>query len=186
MYAAMLNHPARAPHVHARGLHLGRRGLAGRAHARVPACRRFGCQILEGYGLSETSPVACFNRSDHERTPGSIGAANRGRRAPRRTRRRAADPRSQRHEGLLEPPRRDRGRDRRRRLVPLGRHRPRRRRRVLLHRRPQEGRRHPRRLQRLPARDRGGPLRASGRARSRRARHPARRRSARMSAPRSR
>jgi len=34
---------------------------------------RFGCQILEGYGLSETSPVASFNRRDRERKPGSIG-----------------------------------------------------------------------------------------------------------------
>ena len=34
---------------------------------------RFGCQVLEGYGLSETSPVASFNRADRERKPGSIG-----------------------------------------------------------------------------------------------------------------
>jgi long-chain acyl-CoA synthetase len=33
----------------------------------------FGCKILEGYGLSETSPVASFNRPDRERKPGSIG-----------------------------------------------------------------------------------------------------------------
>jgi long-chain acyl-CoA synthetase len=33
----------------------------------------FGCQILEGYGLSETSPVASFNHPDRERKPGSIG-----------------------------------------------------------------------------------------------------------------
>jgi long-chain acyl-CoA synthetase len=34
---------------------------------------KFGCQILEGYGLSETSPVASFNRRDRHRKPGSIG-----------------------------------------------------------------------------------------------------------------
>jgi long-chain acyl-CoA synthetase len=34
---------------------------------------RFGCQVLEGYGLSETSPVASFNRLDRDRKPGSIG-----------------------------------------------------------------------------------------------------------------
>ncbi|CCH79439.1 Long-chain-fatty-acid--CoA ligase [Nostocoides japonicum T1-X7] len=34
---------------------------------------RFGCALLEGYGLSETSPVASFNRPDAPRTPGSIG-----------------------------------------------------------------------------------------------------------------
>jgi long-chain acyl-CoA synthetase len=33
----------------------------------------FGCVILEGYGLSESSPVASFNHRDRERKPGSIG-----------------------------------------------------------------------------------------------------------------
>jgi long-chain acyl-CoA synthetase len=33
----------------------------------------FGCIVLEGYGLSETSPVASFNHPDRERKPGSIG-----------------------------------------------------------------------------------------------------------------
>jgi long-chain acyl-CoA synthetase len=33
----------------------------------------FGCKILEGYGLSESSPVASFNHRDRERKPGSIG-----------------------------------------------------------------------------------------------------------------
>lgn len=33
----------------------------------------FGCTILEGYGLSETSPSASFNHPDRERKPGSIG-----------------------------------------------------------------------------------------------------------------
>ncbi|MDE3134680.1 MAG: long-chain fatty acid--CoA ligase [Acidobacteriota bacterium] len=33
----------------------------------------FSCQILEGYGLSETAPVASFNHPDRERKPGSIG-----------------------------------------------------------------------------------------------------------------
>jgi long-chain acyl-CoA synthetase len=34
---------------------------------------KFGCKILEGYGLSETSPVASFNHPDKERKVGSIG-----------------------------------------------------------------------------------------------------------------
>jgi long-chain acyl-CoA synthetase len=38
----------------------------------------FGCKVLEGYGLSETSPVACFNHPDRERKPGSIGTPIEG------------------------------------------------------------------------------------------------------------
>jgi long-chain acyl-CoA synthetase len=39
--------------------------------------KRFGTVILEGYGLSETSPVATFNRSGRRR-PGSIGVPIEG------------------------------------------------------------------------------------------------------------
>ena len=38
----------------------------------------FDCKILEGYGLSETSPVASFNHPDKERKPGSIGTPIEG------------------------------------------------------------------------------------------------------------
>ena len=38
----------------------------------------FGCKVLEGYGLSETSPVASFNHPDRERKPGSIGTPIEG------------------------------------------------------------------------------------------------------------
>jgi long-chain acyl-CoA synthetase len=38
----------------------------------------FGCTVLEGYGLSETSPIASFNHPDRERKPGSIGTPIRG------------------------------------------------------------------------------------------------------------
>jgi long-chain acyl-CoA synthetase len=38
----------------------------------------FDCKVLEGYGLSETSPVASFNLPDRERKPGSIGVPVEG------------------------------------------------------------------------------------------------------------
>jgi long-chain acyl-CoA synthetase len=40
--------------------------------------KAFDCIVLEGYGLSETSPVASFNQPDIERKPGSIGVPVRG------------------------------------------------------------------------------------------------------------
>ncbi len=39
---------------------------------------QFGTKVLEGYGLSETSPVASFNHPDRERKPGSIGTPIQG------------------------------------------------------------------------------------------------------------
>jgi long-chain acyl-CoA synthetase len=73
MYAAMLNHPA-ATDTSTLAV-----CISGGAALPVEVMRafeaRFGCQVLEGYGLSETSPVARFNRRDRERKPGSIGVA---------------------------------------------------------------------------------------------------------------
>src|SRR3954449_5284584 len=39
---------------------------------------KFECTILEGYGLSETSPVASFNHSESDRKVGSIGTPIEG------------------------------------------------------------------------------------------------------------
>ncbi|MEU2129885.1 long-chain fatty acid--CoA ligase [Streptomyces sp. NPDC018352] len=40
--------------------------------------RELGVTVLEGYGLSETSPVTCFNPPDRPRKPGSIGVPVHG------------------------------------------------------------------------------------------------------------
>jgi len=40
--------------------------------------KAYGCPILEGYGLSETSPVASFNHPGAVRKPGSIGTPVEG------------------------------------------------------------------------------------------------------------
>jgi long-chain acyl-CoA synthetase len=40
--------------------------------------QRFGFQLLEGYGLSETSPVASFNHPDRPTKAGSVGTPIRG------------------------------------------------------------------------------------------------------------
>jgi long-chain acyl-CoA synthetase len=71
MYAALLGLPA-APALP--GL---RACISGGAALPVEVLnrfeKRFGSEVLEGYGLSETSPVASFNRPGGLRKPGSIG-----------------------------------------------------------------------------------------------------------------
>jgi long-chain acyl-CoA synthetase len=51
--------------------------LSGGAAAPLELLRRFeaefGCRVLEGYGLSETSPAACVNHPDRPSKVGSIG-----------------------------------------------------------------------------------------------------------------
>ncbi|MGH2957498.1 MAG: long-chain-fatty-acid--CoA ligase [Solirubrobacterales bacterium] len=73
MYAAMLHAEGRRGH----DLSALRTCISGGQSLPVEVLhgfeREFGCKILEGYGLSETSPVACQNRPDRERRPGSIG-----------------------------------------------------------------------------------------------------------------
>jgi long-chain acyl-CoA synthetase len=73
MYGALLSHPRRAD-FDASTLRVC---VSGGAALPVEVMRNFerafGCSILEGYGLSETSPVASFNHPERERKPGSIG-----------------------------------------------------------------------------------------------------------------
>ncbi len=53
--------------------------LSGGAALPVPVLERFaevfGTQVLEGYGLTETSPVATFNQVGFEPRPGTVGKA---------------------------------------------------------------------------------------------------------------
>jgi long-chain acyl-CoA synthetase len=57
-------------------------GASGGASLPVEVLRgveqRFGFQLLEGYGLSETSPIASFNHPDRPTKPGSVGTRIRG------------------------------------------------------------------------------------------------------------
>jgi long-chain acyl-CoA synthetase len=78
MYVALLNHPDRASYDLSalRGCVSGGSALPVEVLAGFE--KAFGVVILEGYGLSETSPVACFNHPDRERVPGSIGTPVRG------------------------------------------------------------------------------------------------------------
>ena len=78
MYGAMLNHPG---HEDADTSSL-RVCASGGSAMPVELMRgfeqAFGCKVLEGYGLSESSPVASFNHPDRERKPGSIGTPIEG------------------------------------------------------------------------------------------------------------
>ena len=78
MYAAMLHDPA-ASSADVSSLRVC---ISGGAALPVEIMRgfeqAFGCMILEGYGLSETSPVASFNHPDKVRKPGSIGTPVEG------------------------------------------------------------------------------------------------------------
>ncbi|MET9463087.1 long-chain fatty acid--CoA ligase [Streptomyces canus] len=71
MYAALLQHPTDAD------VSTLRMCVSGGASLPVEVLRgfeeRFGCAVLEGFGMSETSPVVTFNHLDRPRKAGSIG-----------------------------------------------------------------------------------------------------------------
>jgi long-chain acyl-CoA synthetase len=78
MYGALLDVPDATEY----GLDALRVCVSGGAAMPVELLHRFesvfGVTVLEGYGLSETSPVASFNHPDRLRKPGSIGTPVRG------------------------------------------------------------------------------------------------------------
>ncbi|EFF88587.1 long-chain-fatty-acid-CoA ligase, partial [Streptomyces sp. e14] len=71
MYAALLQHPSDAD------VSTLRMCISGGASLPVEILHgfeeRFGCPVLEGFGMSETSPVVTFNHPDRPRKAGSIG-----------------------------------------------------------------------------------------------------------------
>ncbi|MCX5085479.1 long-chain fatty acid--CoA ligase [Streptomyces sp. NBC_00401] len=73
MYVALLSHPERAKF----DVHSLRLCVSGGSAMPVEVLHafeaEFGCIIVEGYGLSETSPVASFTHPGGVRKPGSIG-----------------------------------------------------------------------------------------------------------------
>ena len=73
MYAALLAVPGRTDY----DVSALRVCMSGGAALPVEVLREFdaafACAVLEGYGLSETSPVASFNHPGRARKPGSIG-----------------------------------------------------------------------------------------------------------------
>ena len=78
MYGALLHHPERESYDTSALCTC----ITGGASMPVEVLRgfeeAFGAIILEGYGLSETSPVACSNHPGRERKPGSIGTPIEG------------------------------------------------------------------------------------------------------------
>ena len=77
MYWALLNHPDADKYdleKIAKNLRLAASGGSAMPVEVMKAFEeKFKVSILEGYGLSETSPVATFNRMDRVRKPGSVG-----------------------------------------------------------------------------------------------------------------
>jgi long-chain acyl-CoA synthetase len=78
MYGALLHHPERESY----DTSTLRQCITGGASMPVEVLRgfeeAFGAIVLEGYGLSETSPVASSNHPGQERKPGSIGTPLEG------------------------------------------------------------------------------------------------------------
>jgi long-chain acyl-CoA synthetase len=78
MYGALLHHPDRTQFDTSRLKQCVSGGSALPVELLRTFEQEFGCKILEGYGLSESSPVASFNHADRERKPGSIGTPVEG------------------------------------------------------------------------------------------------------------
>ncbi len=78
MYGAMLNVPNREQYDTSTLQVCASGGSAMPVELLKGFQQAFNCKVLEGYGLSETSPVASFNHPDREQKPGSIGTPIEG------------------------------------------------------------------------------------------------------------
>jgi long-chain acyl-CoA synthetase len=78
MYTAMLHHPERDAYDTSRLEVCASGGSAMPGEVLRGFEDAFETKVLEGYGLSETSPVASFNHPDRERKIGSIGTPIEG------------------------------------------------------------------------------------------------------------
>jgi long-chain acyl-CoA synthetase len=77
MYFALLNHPE-VDKYDVQLKHCTAGGSAMPVEVMRAFDAKYGVNILEGYGLSETSPVASFNVLEKPKKPGSIGLPLRG------------------------------------------------------------------------------------------------------------
>src|SRR3954467_9928890 len=73
MYSAMLHHPDREQYDTSSLELCVSGGSAMPVEVLHGFDEAFGCKVLEGYGLSETTGMGSFNLPDRERKPGSIG-----------------------------------------------------------------------------------------------------------------
>ncbi len=78
MYVALLHHPERERFDVSTLRLCVSGGAALPAEVLLGFEAAFGCAVLEGYGLSETSPVVSFNQPGRQRKPGSIGTPIEG------------------------------------------------------------------------------------------------------------
>ena len=78
MFVGLLNHPERSTYDTSSLRLCNSGGAALPVEVLRGFDEAFSCKVLEGYGLSETSPVATFNHPDKERKPGSIGTPIEG------------------------------------------------------------------------------------------------------------